>query len=89
MTVHLALVSSQSETADARAARIDRLQVNRSCYRGSAGTEALRKLKPLAPDEQACADRCAERTAAAKDAIVPLPVILRTFAAAPVIRRTT
>jgi hypothetical protein len=49
-----------------RAEWLDSLVPDRSRYRGSAGVEALKKLRPLAPDEQAQQDRCDEKTRAAK-----------------------
>lgn len=74
MTSHLSLVPNQPtdplaavrEAHEKRAAWLDSLAPDRSRYRGSAGVEALKKLKPLAADEQAQKDRCDEKTRAAK-----------------------
>lgn len=50
-----------------RAQWLDSLTPNRSRYRGSAGVEAMKRLRPLAPDEQACADRTSEKVARARE----------------------
>lgn len=74
MTTHLSLVSNcqpdavtaAREAHEKRAAWLDSLAPDRSRYRGSAGTEAMKKLRPLAHDEQACKERCEEKVRAAK-----------------------
>ena len=66
---------------EVRAAWLESILVDRSRWKGSAGVEALRKLKPLAPDEQACQDCCEERVRAAKASVVWPCLVWRELAA--------
>lgn len=54
------------------------LAPDRSCYKGSAGVTAMKKLRPLAHDEQAHADRTAEKIRRAQ-ADVMRPGIVEAF----------
>lgn len=65
-TTPLSLVAFKASELEARASRIDALVVDRARYQGGAGAAIERRFLPLAPDEQACKDRCAEKVRAAK-----------------------
>lgn len=66
---HLSIVRSVAESKleeanrlhELRAEWLERILVDRSRWKGSAGVHALKQLRPLEADEQACADRTAER----------------------------
>lgn len=65
-----------------RARRLDwflSLAPDRSCYKGSAGVTAMKKLRPLAHDEQAHADRTAEKIRRAQQDEEQRPAIVEAF----------
>ena len=74
-------LASAEQQHNARAAWLESILVDRRHLRGSAGKEIERAIaqRPLAPDEQACADRTAERICHAQSDLIRRPPIVEAF----------